>query len=125
MQTRSGHVVPRKGFAEGRAERARRGAMSGVRGDGFQEGVRRAASRGSALLAALVVGVVVTCPADALAIDAAVGHKVERITKPGEPRTVDVHLWYPADPVDAAERPTTSYTSVYNGIPLPGGFSPL
>ena len=75
--------------------------MSGVR-EGFREGVRRAASRGSALLAALVVGVVVTCPADALAIDAAVGHTVERITKPGESRTVDVHLWYPADPVDAA-----------------------
>jgi predicted dienelactone hydrolase len=67
----------------------------------------------------------VTCPDHALAIDAAVGHKVERITKPGESRTIDVHLWYPADPVDAAERPNTSYTSVYNGIPLPGGFSPL
>jgi predicted dienelactone hydrolase len=125
MQTRSGRVVPRMGFAERRAARARKVAISGVRGDGFRAGVRRAASRGSALLAALVVGVVVTCPADALAIDAAVGHKVERITKPGETRTVDVHLWYPADPVDAAERPNTSYTSVYNGIWLPGGFSPL
>jgi predicted dienelactone hydrolase len=105
--------------------RRQRVAMSGVRVEGFREGVRRAASRGSALLAGLVVGAVVTCPAHALAIDAAVGHKVERITKPGESRTVDVHLWYPADPVDAAERPNTSYTSVYNGIPLPGGFSPL
>ena len=36
-----------------------------------------------------------------------------------------MHLWYPADPVDAAGRPNTSFTSVYNGIPLPGGFSPL
>src|SRR5687768_9309250 len=108
MQTRSGRVVPLMGFAERRAEQVRKVAMSGVRGDGFRAGVRRAASRGSALLAALVVGAVVTCPAHALAIDAAVGHKVERITKPGETRTVDVHLWYPADPVDAADRPITS-----------------
>src|SRR5687768_8346850 len=113
MQTRSGRVVPLMGFAERRAERVWKVAMS-VRGDDFRAGLRRAASRGSALLAALVVGAVVTCPADALAIDAAVGHKVERITKLGETRTVDVHLWYPADPVDAADRPITSYSSVYN-----------
>src|SRR5512132_2518087 len=107
MQTRSGRVVPLLGCAERCAPQTRRVAMSGVRGDGFLEGIRRTAIRGSALLAALVVGVVATCPADALAIDAAVGHKVERISDPDESRTVDVHLWYPADPVDAASRDKT------------------
>jgi dienelactone hydrolase len=99
--------------------------VSGVRGDGFREGVRRAASRGWALLTALVVGVVVTCPTDASAIDAAVGHKVERVSTPGESRTVDVHLWYPADPVDAANRQPTSYSSMYKDVQLPSPWKAL
>src|SRR5688500_9259485 len=119
MQTRSGRVVPLMGRAERRPERARRVAMAGVRGEGTREGVGRAGSGGAALHTVHVVGVVVACPADASAIDAAVRHKVERITKLGESRTVDVHLWYPADPVDAAGRPRASYTSVYNGVQLP------
>ena len=77
------------------------------------------------LLAALVAGVVLTSPAAALAADFAVGHKVVRIAKPGESRTVDVHLWYPADAADWVGRPKTSYSSSIYGIPLPGGFSPL
>jgi predicted dienelactone hydrolase len=99
--------------------------MSAVRGDGLRERLRRAASRGLTFLAALVASLVVTGPADALAADAAVGHRVETVNKGPGQRNVDVHLWYPADAADWDIKPKTSYSSVYNGIPLPGGFSAL
>jgi len=50
---------------------------------------------------------------------AAVGHRVEHIVVPGsaqgEPRAVDVHLWYPAT-AGAAALPKSVYTSPLNGL---------
>ena len=40
-------------------------------------------------------------------------------------RQVDVHIWYPADPKDAAARPKALYTSALYGKPLPHGWLPL
>jgi predicted dienelactone hydrolase len=58
-----------------------------------------------------------------------VGHDVERITVPGaalgEPRNVDVHLWYPADPASAAARPKAVYSSALRGVPVSAEFDPL
>ena len=63
------------------------------------------------------------------AADLRVGHRVERIVVQGavanEKRQVDVHLWYPADPQDAAGRPKAVYTSALHGKPLPHGWLPL
>ena len=50
-----------------------------------------------------------------LADDLRVGHKVERVivtgSFQGEPRQVDVHLWYPADRRGLSELPKAVYTS--------------
>jgi predicted dienelactone hydrolase len=81
----------------------------------------------AALLAAGLAG---PRPADAAAAatsgpaaDLPVGHKVMSVTVPGsaqgEPRKVDVHLWYPADPQDFSDAPTAVYTSALHGRPLP------
>src|SRR6201991_2146415 len=60
---------------------------------------------------------------------AAVGHRVERIVVPGaaqgEPRAVDVHLWYPAEAASAAARPKAVYTSPLYGRALIPGTLPL
>ena len=52
-----------------------------------------------------------------------VGHDVKRIVVPGsqrqgEPRQVDVHLWYPANPA-RCEQPKTVYKSALHGEPVP------
>ena len=84
--------------------------------------------RRSARLAAFVAAVAFS-PADAVAADTAVGHTVKQVdvagSLPGEVRQVDVHLWYPADPQDAAGRPKAVYTSALHGKPLPHGWLPL
>jgi predicted dienelactone hydrolase len=63
-----------------------------------------------------------------------VGHTIEHVVVPGsaqgEPRKVDVHLWYPADRRGFAERPRTVYKSALNGRdregdPPPTPWSPL
>ena len=63
------------------------------------------------------------------AAQAPVGHSVQRLVVPGtaqgEPRPVDVHLWYPADPATVASRPKTVYSSVLHGIPVPAQYDPL
>jgi predicted dienelactone hydrolase len=82
-------------------------------------------SSGPVLLTAFVAAVGIS-PADAVGADTAVGHRVERITVDGsvveggrqEQRTVDVHLWYPADPATASAHPKTLYTSQLHGKPL-------
>ena len=84
--------------------------------------------RRCALLAAFVAAVACN-PADAVAADTAVGHTVKQVdvagSLPGEVRQVDVHLWYPADPQDAAGRPKAVYTSALYGKQLPHGWLPL
>jgi predicted dienelactone hydrolase len=83
-----------------------------------------AALRRSRPLTALVALVLVTglihggAPAAARegsAADLRVGHRVERVVVPGaalgEPRQVDVHLWYPADARDFSARSKAVYTS--------------
>ena len=54
--------------------------------------------------------------------DLRVGHTVKRIvvpgTVPGENRTVDVHLWYPADPQALSDTPKTIYQSTLLNQPL-------
>lgn len=64
-----------------------------------------------------------------LAGDLRVGHKVERIIVPGsfqgEPRQVDVHLWYPADHQGLADLPKSVYSSALHGEPLPAVCGPL
>jgi predicted dienelactone hydrolase len=63
------------------------------------------------------------------ATDHPVGHTVKSITVPGsalgEPRKVDVHLWYPADPQDFTDAPKAVYTSALHGRPLPPPWEPL
>ena len=70
-----------------------------------------------------------------------VGHRIETTIVPGsfscpdvvsepdcarEPRRVDVHLWYPADPRAYADAPETTYTSALHGRPLiPERWDPL
>ena len=58
-----------------------------------------------------------------------VGHTVKRITVPGtaagELRSVEVHLWYPADTADAVARPKSVYRSALYGKPLPAQWDPL
>jgi predicted dienelactone hydrolase len=44
---------------------------------------------------------------------------------PSATRNVDVQLWYPADPADAANRPKTIYTSTLHGRQLPAPWAPL
>ena len=97
-------------------------------------------SRRSALLAALVV-VAITGPADAVAADTPVGHRVENLVVPGsfcervpanascvqrvdptpadgEDRRVRVHLWYPAAQAGFGAAPESVYTSQLHGQPL-------
>jgi predicted dienelactone hydrolase len=67
---------------------------------------------------------------DGSAADLRAGHRVERIVVPGaaqnEPRQVDVHLWYPADPQDFSTRPKAVYTSALHGEELyPDLWDPL
>ena len=61
--------------------------------------------------------------------DVRVGHTVKQIivdgTLLGEKRHVDVHLWYPADPVGFADAPKTFYSSILYGRPLIPGWDPL
>src|SRR3954463_5068875 len=57
--------------------------------------------------------------------DLRVGHRVERVIVPGtlqgEPRQVDVHLWYPARQRGLSAAPRTVYTSrLYNRPLVPG-----
>jgi hypothetical protein len=56
----------------------------------------------------------------------AVGQSVKLIavsgTAVGELRSVDVHLWYPAD---AAAKPRAVYRSALHGAPLPAQWDPL
>jgi predicted dienelactone hydrolase len=58
-----------------------------------------------------------------------VGHRVEAMTvsgsAKGEPRSVDVHLWYPAGAKGFSEAPKTVYTSALYGRPLTLGGNPL
>jgi predicted dienelactone hydrolase len=83
---------------------------------------------------AVALTVAVALPASAKASE--VGHRVERIVVEvdhialdgsvvNEPRQVDVHLWYPADPLDAAQRPKAVYKSALHGESLPDGWEPL
>jgi predicted dienelactone hydrolase len=46
-------------------------------------------------------------------------------TTADQTRTVDVHLWYPADAQDAARRPKATYTSKLYGQELPNPLAPL
>jgi predicted dienelactone hydrolase len=58
-----------------------------------------------------------------------VGHTVKRIIVGGsaqdEPRAVDVHLWYPADPRGFDVRPKAFYRSALYGQELPSPWKPL
>jgi len=118
-------LITRRGHSG--APRARRGAPVG---------------RSRPLAALLVVAAMLAAglagprPADAAAAatsapatDLPVGHKVKSITVPGsafgEPRQVDVHLWYPADPQDFPDAPKAVYTSALHGRRLPPPFDPL
>lgn len=97
------------------------------------------ALRRSSLLSALVAVVLVmgllgggapAAASDRSAADLRVGHRVERIVVPGaaqgEPRQVDVHLWYPADVQDFAARPKAVYRSaLYGQTLIPGRWDPL
>src|SRR3954451_8242186 len=60
---------------------------------------------------------------------APVGHRIERIvvagSAQGEPRAVDVHLWYPATAASAAAQPKAVYTSSLYGRALIPGKAPL
>ena len=60
---------------------------------------------------------------------ASVGHRIERIvvagSAQGEPRAVDVHLWYPATAASAAAQPKAVYTSPLYGRALIPGKAPL
>ena len=67
--------------------------------------------------------------APVMAAEYPVGHGVQRIVVPGtaqgEPRQVDVHLWYPADPATVAARPKAVYSSALHGVPArPGDVRP-
>ena len=68
--------------------------------------------------------------APASAEDAAVGHRIERLTVTGSspqkaPRNVKVHLWYPAEQHRFSEAPKTVYTSGLYGRPLIPQLAPL
>jgi predicted dienelactone hydrolase len=67
--------------------------------------------------------------APASAAEHPVGHDVRTMVVPGsatgEPRRVDVHLWYPADPATVGARPKTVYRSALQGVAVPAGFLPL
>jgi predicted dienelactone hydrolase len=81
------------------------------------------AARAAFLAAGLLA--VAAVPAHA----APVGHRVERLvvagSAQGEPRAVDVHLWYPATAASAAAQPKAVYTSPLYGRALIPGKSPL
>ena len=88
-----------------------------------------------ALVAVVLVIGLIRCDAPAAANDGSapdlrVGHRVERVVVPGaaqnEPRQVDVHLWYPADPATAATLPKATYKSALHGEKLyPDLWDPL
>jgi predicted dienelactone hydrolase len=62
-----------------------------------------------------------TAASDGSAAELPVGHTVKHIVVRGaqnDPREVDVHLWYPADPQDLAARPKAVYTSALYGKEL-------
>src|SRR3954469_5874305 len=75
-----------------------------------------------ALVLAVLVAGLTAVAAPARAADHPVGHTVRQLVVPGtaqgEPRAVDVHLWYPAAAADAATRPKAVYSSVLRGRPL-------
>jgi predicted dienelactone hydrolase len=83
------------------------------------------ASTAAAVLLAAGLLAVAAVPAHA----ALVGHRIERLVvagaAQGEPRAVDVHLWYPATAASAAARPKAMYTSPLYGRALIPGKSPL
>jgi predicted dienelactone hydrolase len=58
-----------------------------------------------------------------------VGHTIRRVIVPGslqgEPRAVDVHLWYPANNRGFSKAPKTRYSSALYGRPLPAQWDPL
>jgi len=72
-------------------------------------------------LAVLAAGLTAVA-APARAADLPVSHTVRQLTVPGtaqgEPRAVDVHLWYPTTAAEAAARPKTVYRSALHGRPL-------
>ncbi|MDA0183810.1 hypothetical protein OJ997_26125 [Solirubrobacter phytolaccae] len=76
--------------------------------------------------ATVLLGGVLAGAAPVAAAEYPVGHDVQRIVVPGsaqgEPRQVDVHLWYPAT---ASTLPKTVYTSALHGVPVPAPFAPL
>ena len=78
-------------------------------------------SRTQLVLAVLTAGLTAVA-APARAADHPVSHTVRQLTVPGtaqgEPRAVDVHLWYPTTAADAAARPKTVYRSALHGRPL-------
>jgi predicted dienelactone hydrolase len=88
-------------------------------------------------VATLALGLAGQLPGDATAAvsvasaaDLRVGHTVKRIVVPGsaagEPRQVDVHLWYPADQQGQSDSPETVYTSALKDKPLiPNLWAPL
>src|SRR3954447_2856655 len=75
-----------------------------------------------ALVLAVLAAGLTAVAAPARAADHAVSHSVRQLVVPGtaqgEPRAVDVHLWYPAAAADAATRPKAVYSSVLRGRPL-------
>ena len=79
--------------------------------------------------AGLAHGAATAAASDGSPAELPVGHTIKRVALPGtvvnEMRQVDVHLWYPADPQDAAGRPKAVYTSALHGKPLPHGWLPL
>ncbi|HEY6892158.1 MAG TPA: hypothetical protein VI300_30420 [Solirubrobacter sp.] len=76
-------------------------------------------------LIAVVAVLMAASGGDARAAD--VGHTVKRLvvagSAQGEPRQVDVQLWYPS--ANVAGRPLSVYTSALFGRPLPAPYTPL
>ena len=79
--------------------------------------------------AGLAHGAATAAASDGSPAELPVGHTIKRVAVPGtvvnEMRQVDVHLWYPADPQDAAARPMTVYASALHGKPLGNDRAPL
>lgn len=99
--------------------------------------IRRPLLLAALLGATLALGLSGQLPGDAKAAASGqkaqehrVGHQIKRITVPGsaqgEPRAVDVHLWYPADVREFSDAPETVYKSALYGKPLiPDRWDPL
>jgi predicted dienelactone hydrolase len=79
--------------------------------------------------AGLIHGAATAAASDGSPAELPVGHRVQRIVVPGatqnEPRQVDVHLWYPADPQDVSARAKAVYSSALRGEPLILNRAPL